>query len=256
MEVPIVLIGVGELGGVFARGALRCGHPVYPVTRGMNIKQEYRQIPDPALVLVTVGENDLHPVLEHVPEPWRNKLGLLQNELLPRDWQRHNLQNPTITVVWFEKKKGMDLTNVLYTSVYGPQAPLLARILEALEIPVRVLVDEDELLYEMMRKTVYILTVNIAGLITKGTVEDLWYRHQDLARAVAEEVITLQESLTRHSFSREKLITGMVEGIDDCPHRMCVGRSAVFRLQRALQHAREEGLGTPKLAEIYQKVVE
>ena len=254
MEVPIVLIGIGELGGVFARGALRCGHPVYPITREMDMHREYAQIPSPALALVTVGENELHPVLEQVPESWRPNLGLLQNELLPRDWQRHNLEQPTVTVVWFEKKKGMELTNVLYTSIYGPQAPLLARVLESLEIPVRILENEDALLYEMVRKTVYILTVNIAGLITQGTVEDLWYRNQILAREVAEEVINLQEWLTGHSFSREKMINGVVEGIDDCPHRLCVGRTAVGRLQRALRHGREVGVETPKLMEIYQTI--
>ncbi len=33
MNAPVVLIGVGEMGGVFARGLLRLGHPVYPVPR-------------------------------------------------------------------------------------------------------------------------------------------------------------------------------------------------------------------------------
>ena len=29
MNEPIVIIGIGELASVFARGFLRCGHPVY-----------------------------------------------------------------------------------------------------------------------------------------------------------------------------------------------------------------------------------
>ena len=33
MKSPVVLIGIGEMGAVFARGFLRAGYPVYPVTR-------------------------------------------------------------------------------------------------------------------------------------------------------------------------------------------------------------------------------
>jgi len=40
MNPPIVIIGIGELGGVFARAFLYAGYPVYPVTRGSQ--------PDPA----------------------------------------------------------------------------------------------------------------------------------------------------------------------------------------------------------------
>ncbi len=61
----------------------------------------------PALVLVAVGEADLHPVLEKIPTAWRDCLALLQNELLPRDWEAHGLQEPTVISVWFEKKKAM-----------------------------------------------------------------------------------------------------------------------------------------------------
>jgi len=33
MKKPIIIIGVGEMGGVFARAFLKEGHPVYPVSR-------------------------------------------------------------------------------------------------------------------------------------------------------------------------------------------------------------------------------
>ena len=253
MKEPIVIIGIGELAGVFARGFLRCGYPVYPITRSMDMAQESRQIPTPSLVLVTVQENQLHPVLEQLPESWRSSVGLLQNELLPRDWQAHNISNPTVTVVWFEKKKTLELTNVLYTPSYGPKAPLLAEALEALEIPFRILEDEDALLYELARKSVYILTVNIAGLMNNCTVEELWYRHQALARDVAEEVISILESLTGEPLPRETLIAGMVAGIDDCPNRNCLGRRAMSRLERSLQHAKEAGIKTPIMSSIYKK---
>ena len=39
MNQPIVIIGVGELGGVFAKAFLHADYPVYPLTRKMNIDQ-------------------------------------------------------------------------------------------------------------------------------------------------------------------------------------------------------------------------
>lgn len=252
MKVPIVIIGIGELAGVFAKAFLRCGHPVYPITRDMNLANESQQIPSPELVLVTVQENELDPVLEQLPKSWRNKIGLLQNELLPRDWQRHHIENPTVAVVWFEKKKDLELTNILYSPSYGPNAQLISKALQKLEIPAPILKSEEELLHELVRKTVYILTVNIAGLLNNCTVKELWFQHQPLAKEIAEEVIHIQESLSNTKLSQEKLINGMVEGIDDCPHRHCLGRSALTRLERALNYAQEAGIETPKLKEIYR----
>lgn len=254
MKAPVVIIGIGELGGEFARGLLRCGYPVYPVTRAMDMAQQCRQAPSPCLVLIMVPENELHPVLEQLPAAWRSRVGLLQNELLPGDWQRHGLVDPTVTVVWFEKKKGQPLTNILYTPVFGPGAPVIAEALQALEIPVQILPDEDTLLFELVRKTVYILTVNIAGLITCGTVGELWHQHRKLAEQIAQEVIAVQAWLSGRELSGEKLIAGMAQGIEDCPHRSCVGRRALERLQRTLAYARDAGIDTPHMLEIYNTV--
>ena len=52
MEQPIVIIGIGELAGVIARAFLRNGYPVFPVTRGMDIEEEAKNLPDPRMVLV------------------------------------------------------------------------------------------------------------------------------------------------------------------------------------------------------------
>ena len=112
MNPPIVIIGIGELAVVFAGAFLRNGYPVYPITRNMNIEAEAKNLPEPCVVLVAVAEKDFQSVMETLPDQWRNKLVLLQNELLPRDWQAHAIDNPTVISVWFEKKKGMDY-NVL-----------------------------------------------------------------------------------------------------------------------------------------------
>ncbi len=104
LRQPVVLIGVGEMAGIFARGLLRIGCPLVPVTRHMDIDTVADAAPDVALVLVTVAEDDLQPVLEKMPREWRDRIGLLQNELLPRNWEAYDVAAPTVIVVWFEKK--------------------------------------------------------------------------------------------------------------------------------------------------------
>jgi len=252
MKEPIVVVGIGEMAGVFTRGLLKLGHPIFPVTRRMDMDKVAKAIYEPALVLVAVGENDLHPTLEKIPAPWRDRLGLLQNELLPRDWMQHNVGNPTVVSVWFEKKKGQDYKVLVPSPVYGPAAAIIEQALEALEIPVWELKSEEELTFELVRKNVYILTTNIAGLVLPAgaTVDTMWQQHQALAREVADEVMDIQFKLIGQELDREKLITGMVEGIDgDLAHK-CMGRSAPGRLTRALQHADQFGLAVPKLRAI------
>ena len=251
MKKPVVIIGIGELGSIFARGLLRCGHPVIPVTRDTDMTEAAAETPDPALVLVAVAEKDLNAVVENIPTPWRDKLCLLQNELLPRDWQHHGIHEPTVIAVWFEKKKGQDVKVLLPSPVHGPQANLIQTALEAVGIPARTLTDSAELLYELVRKNVYILTVNIAGLLTGGTVSMLWRDHATLAREIAEEVISIQEWLTDEELPRDRLIEGMLEAFDGDPDHKCLGRTALPRLRRALAHADETGLAVPKLRDIY-----
>ena len=250
MKQPVVVIGLGEMGGVFARGLLKSGHPVYPVTRSMDIEKEAHSIPDPELVLVTVAENDLHPVLEKIPQQWRRKLVLLQNELLPHDWQQHQLDNPTVISVWFEKKKGQDAKVIIPSPVFGPHANQISEALASIDISTKILTDAGSLEFELVLKNVYILTTNIAGLATGGTVGELWQSHEDVARAVANDVMDLQESLTRNKHDREALINGMVNAFNGDLEHKCMGRSAPARLERALKLADDSGLAVTRLKEI------
>lgn len=252
MNEPVIVIGIGEMGGVFTRGLLRTGHPVYPVTRQTDMQAMAAAISEPFLVLVAVAENDLHPTLDKIPAPWRNHLGLLQNELLPRDWQAHGINDPTVISVWFEKKKGQDYKVLVPSPIYGPRAGVLEDALTTLQIPSWELNSEQDLEFELVRKNVYILTTNIAGLVIGGSVDDLWYKNEALARQVANEVIDIQEYLTGHQHDREKLIEGMVEGIKGDLQHNCTGRSAPTRLARAIRHADAAGLTIPKLREIQQ----
>ena len=250
MESPIVVIGIGEMGSVFARGFLHTGHPVYPVTRDTDLAATAKRLPSPELVLVAVAENTLHAVLEQIPAAWRSRLALLQNELLPDDWRPYGYTNPTVISVWFEKKKGQDVKVLIPSPVYGPGAERLKACLGGLDIPARILANEDELLFELVVKNVYIITTNCAGLITGGTVSELWTNHRELAEAVAHEVIQIQEALTGQRLAADQLIAGMLEAFEGDPDHRCMGRSAPARLARALQQADAAGLAVPRLREI------
>ena len=248
---PVVVIGIGEMGSVFARGLLRLGHPVFPVNRDTDMRALAKELPKPKLVLVAVGEGALAPLLHEIPKPWRKRLALLQNELLPDDYQ--HLREATVISVWFEKKRGQDAKVIIPSPAYGPRAQLLARALATLHIPVTLIERPRDMLFELVAKNLYILTSNIAGLRTGGTVGQLWAEHQDLARAVANEVILLQERLTGSRFNNDDLIAAMVRAFEGDPQHQCMGRSAPARLQRALQHADRFGLELPTLRQIAQE---
>ena len=236
------------MGGVFARGMLRNGYPVYPVTRDISLSETESRIPNPEMVLVAVGENDLASVLSSLPDTWRNRVCLLQNELLPEDWQ--GLTDPTIISVWFEKKTGKEAKVIIPSPVYGPHSPLIGRALSSLNISTKILQSQAELLFELVLKNVYILTTNIAGLKTGGSVGELWNQHQDFARDIATEVIEIQESLTRSSFDTASLIQAMQTAFDGDPDHQCMGRSAPARLSRAISHADKYGLAVPLLRQL------
>jgi len=247
MKPPIVIIGIGELGGVFARGFLRLGHPVYPVTRATPMVAVAEALPAPELVLVAVAEGDLPPLFETLPDTWRDRLGLLQNELLPNYWK--GIPAPTVISVWIEKKPGTDSKVIISSPIFGPRSDLLAAALATLDIPARILAEPDELLFELVVKNLYILTINIAGLRVGGNVGELWARHRDFARRIGNDVIRLQEALTGRRFDRDALFSALVEAFEGDPSHGCMGRSAPARLARALAEAERRGLDLPALRE-------
>lgn len=244
---PVVIVGLGQLGRVFAGGLLRAGCSVVPVNRGDDMTVIAQALPTPELALVAVAEADLPGVLAALPEVWKPRAALIQNELLPRDWQAHGYTDPTVISVWFEKKKGTDAKPLMASPVAGPGATLLCRALTAIDLPCREVALGDELLFELVRKNVYILTTNIAGLKTGGTVKQLWTQHETFARQVANEIMDIQDALTGVVHDRDALIAGMREAVDADPDHGCTGRSAPARLARALQHADTFRLSVPTL---------
>lgn len=250
MKNSIVVIGLGELGSVFARGFLRLGYPVQGITRQMDKQAIAMQIPQPTAVLISVGEADIAKTLATLPSQWSDKVILIQNELLPRDWKAAAIENPTVMSVWFEKKKGMDSKVVLPSPVYGPHAKLVFEALAQLELPSFILDSEAELNYELVRKNLYILTTNIAGLEAGGTVAELAEHHAELMQAVADDVLKIQDWLTGNKNDRARLMAGLIEAFKGEPDHGCMGRSAPARLKRAVGFAEQAGLEVATLNRI------
>lgn len=249
MNDSLTLVGVGEMGAVFAHALLRTGHPIFPVLRSTPMAAAVERAPNPGLTLVTVAEDDLHPVLENLPAEWRSSVGLIQNELLPRDWIRHGIEDPTVAVVWFEKKPGRTTRVLVPTPVAGPWAGEVVEALTAIDIPAEHIPD-DELIHALVAKNLYILTANIGGLRTQGTVTDLWNGHREFASAVASEVLDIQDWLVGEPVDRDRAVEGMVAAIDGDPEHGTTGRSAPRRLERAIEQARTAGIETPMLRTI------
>lgn len=251
LKNPIVVIGIGEIGSVLARGFLRTGYPVYPVTRDLNMGAVAVEINDPEAVVVAVGESELDEVLSKLPEEWKSRVILIQNELLPKDWQKYNL-HPTVISVWFEKKKGQDVKVVVASPIYGEKAGLLSNALNALDIPNIIISDAEQMTFELVRKNYYILTSNIAGLRVGGTVGELWGKHKEFAKAVLADVHKLQEWLVNGALDNEQLTQAMLVAFDGDPQHGCMGRSAPSRLKRALAIAEQAGIDVPTLKDIEQ----
>ena len=256
MKRPIVIIGIGEVAGVLARAFLRDGLPVVPVTRHMDIIAEAKEISDPLMVVLGVGEKDFSSVLKTIPDGWRDSLVFIQNELLPQDWEVHGIENPTVLSVWFEKKKSMDYKPLLPTPILGIHADLIAESLDGIDIPCTILESREEMLVNLVQKNVFILTTNIAGLaLDEGaTTATLWAESRQLALDVANDAIDLQEALTGQSLPRELLIEGLVQGLGADPHHKCKGRSAPARLARAIAIADKEGVKIKSIRDLAKRL--
>ncbi|MBW5290151.1 MAG: hypothetical protein Rsou_0946 [Candidatus Ruthia sp. Asou_11_S2] len=251
MKKPIVILGIGELGSVFSRAFLKNNYPVYPITRQTNIDELANTI-SPEFILVCTAEADLQNALQSIPKQWKDRVVMMQNELLPRDWQMHNFTNPTVISVWFEKKKGMDSKVLISSPAYGKKAQILVDSLALIDIPAHILNSEKALLFELVLKNLYILTTNIAGLaIEKGaTVDDLYNQYLDLMHDVSNDVLKLQSTLTGKTFSESDLEQGMIKAFQGDLKHKSMGISSPTRLKRALELAKTFNLPMPTLENI------
>ncbi len=249
MKSPIALLGLGQLGSLFAHAFLRLGHPVIPLLRDDTEGLANLALAPPEALMVACGDMDLPGVLETLPDPLRNRTILLQNELLPYHYTPY-LTSPTVISIWFEKKGTSPPKSLLPSPVLGPFAPLLEQALDIFKLPCHPLSTQEELLLALVGKNLYILTVNSCGLKVGGTTGTLLERHHLLADRVVEEVLSLQEALLGCTLDRPPLRAHFREAALADPNHKLLGRSAPQRLRRALAQAAEHNLSLPLLTSL------
>lgn len=253
LKAPIAVVGIGELGQVLASGFLKIGHPVYPLNRDASFSDLMAATVNPQLVIVAVGEKDLDGVLRSLPEDFKDRVVLLQNNLLEPDWVRHGVLDPTIVVVWLDKKPGRPSVSVLPNKVFGPYSEMVAQSLNALNIETHVCARED-LDRVLVAKNLYIHTINIAGLRVGGTVGDLWKEHRSLAETVAGEILEIQFARLGRVLDANLVMRDMLEGFFGDLNHLCMGRSAPNRLENAIAFANDYHLAVPTLRAIAYEI--
>lgn len=240
----IAIVGMGQLGSVFAHAFLRAGRRVVPVNRGDD-PRAVDLVPklDIELAMVAVGEAQLQHVVSTLPESW--PIVLVQNGLLPDDWESWAVE-PTVAVIWFEKKKSVALNVIQSSPIAGPHAQMLVDVLARIDVPAHV-VGHDQLVEELVLKNVYIIAFNVLGLEHDVTVGELWNDHRDAVDAITADVLDVQEALLARSrlgreIDRERVLAGLEAAVEGDPSHGARGRSAPARLKRILGDADELGV--------------
>lgn len=247
----MLLVGPGQLGRVLAGGLVARGVAVDPVRRGEPIDPG----PEHDLVLVAVGERDLDHVLSALPASHRDRVVLLQNELLPPNWQKHGIQEPTVLVVWFEKKRGRPAQIVRTTEIAGPSAPLFVAALDAMDLPAET-IGHEALVEALVVKNLYIVGANVLGLVFGGTTGALATTHRDRTEMVLREIAAIERARlgSAASLDDDAIVARTFEAFEADPTHATVGRTAQERLGRALDRARALGVETPELEDIAAEI--
>ena len=252
---PVVIIGLGQLGKLFQDAFTRLGYEVIGVRRGTDWPALAAQHPGAAAVLVAVGEDDLKDVLRTLPAVWRPRVALVQNELRPAMWLSEGITDPTVMVVWFERKNDQPPHVVRESVVAGPLAPLLAEALAPLDLTPS-LIETKALAHELCLKNLYILTLNLCGLAVGATAGGLYREHKELFEAVFMEVFALEQALFGHDVRLDPLALRieLERAIHADPEHATAGRSAPRRLERARAEAQRRGLAVPHLDQLAESI--
>jgi ketopantoate reductase len=248
-----LVVGMGQLGAVFALGLLRRGYSVTPVLRTSVPDTILTRPLQPSVCVIAVAEDDLTNVLDGWARRYAEHWVLVQNELRPSEWERRGLSTPTVAVVWFEKKSGREVRPIVSTPVHGPHAATIVEALTALGIPAHIEPDREQLLFELCLKNLYILSMNSAGLVFPSDVGTIWYEHRAYLDQICAEVLELEAAQMQRNLPTQSLCIELERIISADPRHVAAGRSALARLNRAVRTAKRLGIRTPTLDEILKR---
>ena len=150
----------------------------------------------------------------------------------------------------------MDSKVVIPPPIFGKKDTLVFDALAPFKLPSYILDTTEALNYELIRKNLYILITNIAGLEVYGNIESLNKDHNEIIQAVSNDVLDIQDWLTETTNEHSRLIEGIMEAFNGDPQHCYMGPSAPVHLTRALGFADQAGLPTSKLEEISSKYLQ
>ena len=260
----LIVMGIGELGSLYANAALKRGLRVTPVIRNQHPASVLAGTPVETPILVAVGEADLDAALRSLPAERLASSILLQNELFPSHWSRFTRSTPTVMVPWLLKKKGEPLLVARSTPVYGRHAPLMVELHGALGFAAEELPDEGALRQAIVDKYAFILTVNALGLLEDLSLGEWSNKDPAQVEALAREAALLGARLVSvpgngdppeqppaNEVARIDVDASIAQvqlGMRAMAAMRARGRTAKARVERALQNAVRFGLATPALA--------
>jgi hypothetical protein len=246
-----IVMGLGELGALYANAALKLGLRVTPVTRALEPERALQELPLETPLLVAVGEADLESALTSLPKGRLDSLVLLQNELFPAQWERFT-SYPTVMVPWLLKKKGEPLLVARSTPVLGQHADLVLSLHRALGFEAEKLPDEAALRQAIVDKYAFILTVNALGLLEDLALGDWLHKAPAQVSTLAREAAALGARLVCEGrelddFDTNTTVTQVQAGMKAMGAMRARGRTAKERLRRATAHAARFGVPVPAL---------
>jgi len=265
----VAIVGLGQIGTELAAGLVAGGHVVDEIHRDQLGRLATLSC---AAVVLAVPEDVLGEVTTALPPALRDRVVLVQNELVAPTWRALDLLTPTVAVVWFEKKGAAPARPILPTPVAGPHAELIVGALARRSIPAHVIEAGAPLVRALVAKNLYIVASNLAGIgaSRNGPIDDdgsvaglawpsavvtmgeLLDGHRAFARALATEVFAIE--LARLDVAEGDAIEfdaawSVFESATKAdPDHKCMGRSAPARLARASSRARELGVDAPIIA--------
>ncbi len=249
----IAVLGVGQLGSLLADLLSAAGATVVPIRRSDRI--DASSLPD--RVIVAVGEDDLAPALCSLPAAWKDRVVLVQNELVPDQWLAHGVVDPTVAIVWFEKKRDRAARVVLPTPVAGPWSGELAGLLSAAGLPATA-IDGALLRPSLLDKNVYILVSNLAGLVAPAgttTGQLLELPLLEMTSRVFADVLRVESARLGLPLDEDTASAQMMRAFAADPDHVAAGRSAPARLHRTLARAEQLGIEVPELVRIQKRAM-
>ncbi len=240
----MIVMGLGELGQLYASAALKTGIRVTPLTRTTPVEQALEGLPTQTPLLVAVGEKDLESALQSLPKSRLDSLILLQNELFPAQWERFS-KHVTLMIPWLLKKKGEPLLVARSTPVFGQFAPLVEALHIALGFQAEALPDPLALKQAIVDKYAFILSVNALGLVRDLTLAE-WLAHDTTyIDALAREAAALGAAQVGMEVRVEQTLSEVRSGLEHMGAMRARGRTAKDRVLRALAHAKHFRISAP-----------